>query len=43
MDYLSIYKTRALIKFYQEKKINVIFNSPYFSSFNETRIFIQNT
>ena len=34
MDNLSVHKTKALIKFYEEKKINVIFNSPYLSNFN---------
>ena len=34
MDNLSVHKIKALIKFYKEKKINFIFNSPYLSSFN---------
>lgn len=34
MDNLSSHRTKNLLTFYKEKKINVIFNSPYMSNFN---------
>lgn len=34
MDNLSAHKTKKMINTYTDKKINIIFNSPYLSSFN---------
>lgn len=34
MDNLSVHKTKALMDIYQEQKMNIIFNTPYLSSFN---------
>ena len=34
MDNLSAHKTNELINFYATNKMNIIFNSPYLSSFN---------
>lgn len=34
MDNLSSHRTKNLLNFYNEKKINVIFNAPYMSNFN---------
>ena len=34
MDNLSIHKTNKLLSIYVQKKMNIIFNTPYLSSFN---------
>ena len=34
MDNLSIHKTKNLINTYFEKKMNIVYNTPYLSSFN---------
>ena len=41
MDNLSCHKTQALKKFYADNKINVIFTSPYQSSFNSIELFFR--
>ena len=38
MDNLSCHKTKKLIKYYVENKINVVFNSPYVSKFNSVEL-----
>lgn len=38
MDNLSSHKTQKLMNYYRDKKINVVFNSPYISIFNAVEL-----
>ena len=38
MDNYSVHKTKKLIQFYRENKINIIFNCPYSSYFNSVEL-----
>ena len=38
LDNLAAHKTNALIEYYAKNKINIIFNSPYLSSFNSIEL-----
>ena len=42
LDNLSCHKTKRLIEFYSKKKINVLFNTPYFSQFNSIELSFRN-
>ena len=35
LDNLSVHKTKDLLDFYKSNKINIVFNSPYVSKFND--------
>lgn len=41
LDNLSCHKTDLLLNFYNEQKINMIFNSPYHSNFNCIELFFR--
>lgn len=38
MDNYSVHKTRKLIEFYKENKVNILFNCPYASYFNSAEL-----
>ena len=38
LDNLSAHKTKKMIKYYAENGINIIFNTPYFSTFNSIEL-----
>ena len=42
LDNLSCHKTKKLIEFYAKNKINVLFNTPYFSQFNSIELSFRN-
>lgn len=42
LDNLSCHKTEKLIEFYSTNKINVIFNTPYLSTFNIIELSLRN-
>lgn len=42
LDNLSCHKTDKLLEFYSKKKINVLFNTPYLSSFNSIELSFRN-
>ena len=42
LDNLSSHKTKKLIELYSSKKINIIFNTPYLSSFNSIELCFRN-
>ena len=42
LDNLSCHKTKKLIELYSSKKMNIIFNTPYLSSFNSIELCFRN-
>lgn len=42
MDNLSCHKTKKLYEFYSNNKVNVVFNTPYFSDFNSVELSFRN-